>query len=102
MRGELLDIIRKSAGEIDGELVGQIDKKGMGADLLSRGGSFDSLDLVELLVIVEQAIEDEYGVSITIANDKALAQEHSPFETVGGMVEYTEQLIRDAQCAKLQ
>ena len=48
----------------------------------------DSLGLVELLVDVEQRLEEEYGVSITINDDRAVSQKKSPFRTIGSLVDY--------------
>ena len=50
--------------------------------LFGKDGKLDSLGLVNLLVIIEQNIEDEFDVSITIADEKAMSQKYSPFQTV--------------------
>ena len=49
---------------------------------------FDSLGVVSLIVAVEQAIEDNYNISITLADEKAMSQKHSPFGTVGSLADY--------------
>lgn len=48
----------------------------------------DSLALVTLLVAVEQGIDDELGVALTLADEKAASQQRSPFRTVGALVTY--------------
>ena len=48
----------------------------------------DSLDLVNLVVATEQMIEDELGVSLTLADEKVLALEESPFQTIGTLVSF--------------
>ena len=48
----------------------------------------DSLALVGLLVAVEQGIDDELGVTLTLADEKAASQERSPFRTIGSLVAY--------------
>ena len=55
----------------------------------------DSLGLVNLIVSVEQNIEDEFHVVITIADDRALSQKHSPFRTVESLAEYIEILLKE-------
>ena len=40
----------------------------------------DSLALVSLIVAVEQNIEDEFGISITLADERAMSQENSPLD----------------------
>ena len=61
--------------------------------LFGIGGKLDSLGLVNLLVIIEQNIEDNYGVSITIADEKAMSQKHSPFKTVSTLNKFIELLL---------
>ena len=50
--------------------------------------SLDSVDLVNLLLSVEELLEDELGVEIVIANEKALSQKNSPFKTVETLAQY--------------
>ena len=56
--------------------------------LYGKNGKLDSLGLVNLLVIIEQNIEDEFDVSITIADERAMSQKHSPFRTIGTLTDY--------------
>ena len=37
---------------------------------------------------VEQAVEDELGVRISLADEKALSQRNSPYRTVKALAEY--------------
>jgi acyl carrier protein len=50
--------------------------------------ALDSLSLVRLLVEVEQGIDDELGVILTLADAKAASQTKSPFRTIGSLVTY--------------
>ena len=59
------------------------------------GSNLDSIGLVNLIVLVEQNIEDMFGLSLTLADEKALSQEQSPFRTVGSLVDYIELLINE-------
>jgi len=63
--------------------------------LFGKDGKLDSLGLVNLLVIIEQNIEDEFDVSITIADEKAMSQKHSPFRTIGTLTDYIDILLKD-------
>jgi D-alanine--poly(phosphoribitol) ligase subunit 2 len=62
--------------------------------LYGKNGKLDSLGLVNLLVIIEQNIEDEFDVSITIADERAMSQKHSPFRTIGSLADYIEMLLK--------
>jgi acyl carrier protein len=62
----------------------------LGAETMLFGleGILDSLTLVALVVAVEQAIEDKFGVSVSLADEKALSQRNSPYRTIGSLAEY--------------
>lgn len=64
--------------------------------LFGREGIFDSLGLVSLLVDVEQKIED-LGIPITLGDERAVSQKHSPFRTVQSLADYVCQLIEEQQ-----
>ena len=63
--------------------------------LFGKDGKLDSLGLVNLLVIMEQNIEDEFDVSIIIADERAMSQKHSPFRTIGTLADYIDMLLRE-------
>ena len=63
--------------------------------LFGKDGKLDSLGLVNLLVIIEQNIEEDFDVIITIADERAMSQKHSPFRTVESLVDYIEMLLKE-------
>lgn len=65
--------------------------------LFGNGGIFDSLALVALVVLVERNIRDRFGNSVSLADDRAMSQERSPFRTVGSLSEYAESLLGDRE-----
>ena len=56
-------------------------------------GKLDSLGMVNLIVAIEQKIEDEFGVAITIANEEAISMKDSPFKTIGTLADYASKLL---------
>jgi acyl carrier protein len=64
--------------------------------LLGRDGILDSLGLVTLVVGLEQTIEDTYGVSVSLADERALSAGKSPFRTIGALADYARPLIEGA------
>jgi acyl carrier protein len=48
----------------------------------------DSMGVVQLIVEVEQRVEQNHGISVTLANDKAMSQKNSPFRTVGVLADH--------------
>jgi acyl carrier protein len=75
---------------------GQIEKAHSAA-IFGESGVLDSLGLVNLIVAVEQAIEDEFDESITLADEKAVSQRNSPFRTVGSLIDYVDVLLRGGE-----
>lgn len=71
---------------------GQVEKD-RSAAVFGESGVLDSLGLVNLIVAVEQAVEDEFDESITLADEKAVSQRNSPFRTVGSLIEYVDVLL---------
>lgn len=66
-----------------------------GTQLIGQRGILTSLELVTLLFNIEQLISDEFSVNVTIADDRAMSREKSPFRTVGSLAEYITQLITE-------
>jgi len=62
--------------------------------LFGQNGILDSLGLVTLVVTVEQAITDAFGVSISLADEQAMSQRHSPYRTIGSLAEYADRVIQ--------
>lgn len=56
--------------------------------LYGDGGLLDSIGLVGFIVEVEQSVEEEFGKTIAIADEKAMSQKNSPFRTIGALTEY--------------
>lgn len=61
--------------------------------LAGRSGSLDSLMLVNLIVATEESIEEEFGFMINIADQQAMSQENSPFQTVGTLSDYISSIL---------
>ena len=69
--------------------------KSISTILSGSDDKLDSLGLVNLIVAIEQNIEDEFEVSITIADERAMSQKHSPFRTIGSLADYIEMLLNE-------
>lgn len=73
----------------------QIDSLNESTYLIGRRAVLDSLGLVTLVVNIEQRLGDDYGIYVTIADERALSQEKSPFKTVESLSEYISLLIEE-------
>ena len=62
--------------------------------IFGDGGVLDSIGLVSLIVVVEERIENEFGVDVMLSNEKALSQKRSPFLTDKTLASYVEGLVQ--------
>lgn len=94
MNKDLVPLIAQILHELNGkpntDSAPDIDEQ---TRLYGPDGILDSLGIVTLVVALEQAIEDSYGVSISLADEKALSQRHSPYRTVGTLSQYAASLL---------
>lgn len=73
--------------------------QGEATPLFGAGGALDSLGLVTLILTIEEMLETEMGVAITIVSDKTMSALSSPFATVGSLAEFMILLIQEKQHA---
>lgn len=68
-------------------------EKSLDAPLYGVQGRLDSLALVQLIVTVEEKIAADLGKSITLADERAMAQERNPFASVQSLAAYIGTLL---------
>lgn len=84
----LADLILDACRDVGTEGARLVRDTGPDAVLIGPGGLLDSLGLVALVIAVENLIADTYGVRLTLADERALSQQRSPFRTVRRLAEY--------------
>ena len=52
-----------------------------------------SLDLVSVITDLEEALSDQLDYFLSLTDDAALSREISPFDTIGTLLDYCEELI---------
>ena len=96
MTSKVLDAVFYAIEEINQQLPKeqQLDKS---TDVVIFGisGRLDSLGLVTLIVAIEQRIEEEFGVTITLTDEGAISQRDSPFRTIGALADYISLLLKE-------
>ncbi len=92
MKDKIFEIILNVINEMDIE--DTVDKQ---TQLFGKHGILDSLALVNLLVEIEQEIEDHFDVLITIADEKAMSEENSPFKSLESLTDYVNKLLKSSQ-----
>lgn len=70
-------------------------EKSLDSALYGKNGRLESIDVVTLIMEVEDHIRDEFGTSITIADDRAMSQENSPFVTIRTLTDYVAELLTE-------
>lgn len=65
--------------------------------LFGSGSLLDSLALVTLVVSIEGLLSERTGVSIALANERALSRRTSPFRTVSTLAAYIQELLDEHQ-----
>ncbi|HEX4796140.1 MAG TPA: hypothetical protein VH370_20290 [Humisphaera sp.] len=56
--------------------------------LFGSASILDSLGLVNVIVGVEQRIAEQFGIAVTLADEKAMSQRNSPFRTIDTLADY--------------
>lgn len=69
-------------------------EKTLDAPLYGGLGKLESLDFVTLIMEVEEKINAEFGTNITIADENLLSKEKSPFSSLGTLIEYLEEMLK--------
>jgi acyl carrier protein len=65
--------------------------------LLGSQSVLDSMHLVSLIVTIEREVEDTFVVALTLADERALSMEASPFRSIQSLADYIGILIIDAR-----
>ena len=61
--------------------------------LFGSGSNLDSFGLVNLLLDVEQQVSGQFGVNISLMDERAMSEKTSPFRTIQTLVNFIETLI---------
>ena len=56
---------------------------------------FDSLGFINFIVAVEEEISSKYNFKITLADERAMSEENSPFGTVELLTEYILKIVSE-------
>jgi len=97
MNKEIVELVLRVAAAQSAVLPRPIEiTKGAEAGLYGPGGVLDSMALVQFIIEIEAALEEKFGVTVTLASERAMSQRRSPFLTVGSLAAYAEELLKEA------
>jgi acyl carrier protein len=92
---EILQLIYEVIDELNEQLPAESRlAKAPQTVLFGAHGKLDSLGLVNLITLTEQKVEDTLGTTIVLADERALSQEDSPFQTVASLSAYICSVLR--------
>ena len=74
---------------------GKIEKS-LNADLLSQSTKLDSLGLVNLILAIEEIIQDDFGVAVTLASSMAMSSSSSPFRSIQILIDHIDTILGGA------
>ena len=86
------------------ELNGQFPKeeridKSIDSALFGGEGTLDSLGLISLVTTVEQKIEEDFGITVTLLDDIDVLEDENPFETIKTITDYIASILEKKKSA---
>jgi acyl carrier protein len=100
MNDRLLELITGVVQELNQTTDQKIPTENLlDAPLYGEGAELDSMHLVNFLVLVEEAIEDELDVQISLTSEKAVSRRVSPFGSVSRLIDFIEEELELVQGA---
>src|SRR5215216_3605627 len=96
-RKDAYEIVIASLKEVF-EQTGMPAPESLGEETVLVGSDpvLDSLGVVQLIVEVEQRVEQQHDISVTLANDKAMSARNSPFRTIGVLADHVVATAQEA------
>lgn len=95
-REKILDLVLNSLKAYFEENNEVVDlSEGEQTKLFGGDGVLDSIGLVSYIVAVEEALEDEFNISIVLADEKAMSRRTSPFSRISYLADYILEVIKN-------
>ena len=93
---QVVDAINSAVDDLN-EVLEPEEQLAKSADvaLIGQDAQLDSLGLVNLIVLVEEKIQQQFGVGITLVDERAMSQSKSPFRTLGTLAEFVQDQLAD-------
>ena len=89
----IIDALKELAADFGNDNIENIADTDGETILYGMDGILESIELVSLFADLEEIIFDEFGRDITLADEKAMSQNNSPFRTVNSLSDYIESLL---------
>ena len=71
-------------------------EKSLNTKLIGESSPFDSLGLVNFLIMIEQSVSTKLGKDVQIADYEIITAENSPLETVDAFIDFLNNKINES------
>lgn len=98
-RDKIAELVHRTVDELNDEFGLENNAKLPKDDssvVYGHGSVIDSMVLVSLIVAVEETVRRELNLSVTLANEKAMSMQRSPFRTLGSLIDYVTSVVDEA------
>lgn len=87
LKDKLIQLLNEFIEENDVEISEDyiLDEK---TRLIGSSSIFDSMELVQFIVEVENLLDDEFEINIELASEKAMSRRSSPFISINTLSDY--------------
>ena len=92
---KLEDLILKKIKLFAKENEIEIDVVKNDSRLIGTNGLFDSMDLVRFIVELEEEIEEQYSIEVSLMDEKAMSRRTSPFINAIALSKYIKDYINE-------
>ena len=94
---EITQAIYNAIDEISAQAYDNMQlEKSLKTILFGKAEGLSSLGLVNLIVATEEQIQEMFGISLTLADEKAMSQKKSPFSTIEALANYIELRLQES------
>ena len=93
-RNQVVDIVIEAVrDQLDADGVEDLPPITQETPLIGGTAPIDSLGLVSVIVELEQRLQSDCGVMVTLVDEQAMSQRYSPFRTVGSLADYAIEVV---------
>ena len=97
---KILQTVMESIDELNWQLPKEEKlEKSIDTALFGAAGNLDSLGLISLVTTVEQKIEENFSMTVTLLDDIDALEEENPFETIKTLSDYVALILEKKKSA---
>lgn len=96
MQEKIQNIIIQALKNLAQELESpELENANLQTKIYGSEGNLDSLALVSFITDIEEMVDSEFNVNITLADEKAMSSRNSPFKNVETLAQYIQNLLEE-------